>query len=185
MRSDKNSSYVFKVTREGNSLVLDDGGCLTNAFFSVSETKFVAEDADRSLVLENDVMSVDLAGDAAKAIRIGPLPPERATGTDPDEALTARVEQILKAFENGGESAEKVPGVASQGRQDFASGPSVEFRGIKSISFLGMVSLSNNKIIRHGSPGGTGWLLQDGWSPGRIASSSSISLQMAKSLIKM
>jgi hypothetical protein len=62
------------------------------------------------------------------------------------------VEQILKAFEHGGQSVEKVPGVASQARQDFARGPSVEFQGIKSISFLGMFSLSNNKIIRHGSP---------------------------------
>ena len=103
-------------------------------------------------MLEDDVISLDLAGDAARAVRIGPLPSERATGADPDEALTAQVEQILKAFEHGGESVDKVPGVASQARQDFARGPSVEFRGIKSISFLGMVSLSNNKIIRHGAP---------------------------------
>jgi CubicO group peptidase (beta-lactamase class C family) len=143
---------LLKVTREGNSLVLDDGGRLTNAFFPVSESKFVAEDAARSFVLEDDVISLDLAGDAARAVRIGPLPSERATGADPDEALTAQVEQILKAFEHGGESVDKVPGVASQARQDFARGPSVEFRGIKSISFLGMFSLSDSKIIRHGSP---------------------------------
>lgn len=133
-------------------MVLDDGGCLTNAFFPVSESRFVAEDANRSFVLESDGMSIDLAGDAAKAVRIGPPPSQRAAATDPDKALTAQVEKILKAFEHGGESVEKVPGVASQTRQDFARGPSVEFQGIKSISFLEMVSLSDKKIIRHGSP---------------------------------
>jgi CubicO group peptidase (beta-lactamase class C family) len=50
---------LLKVTREGNSLVLDDGGRLTNASFPLSESKFIAEDADRSFVLDNDVMSLN------------------------------------------------------------------------------------------------------------------------------
>ena len=44
-------SQVLKVNREGDHLVLDDGGRLVNPFLPLSETKFVAEDADRGFTL--------------------------------------------------------------------------------------------------------------------------------------
>src|SRR5262249_26300065 len=44
-------SQLLKVLREGDHLVLDDGGRLVNPFLPLSETRFVAEDADRGFTL--------------------------------------------------------------------------------------------------------------------------------------
>ena len=56
---------VLKVTREGDHLVLDDGNRLVNPFLPLSETNFVAEDADRGFTLtrteKGEVSSMVLA----------------------------------------------------------------------------------------------------------------------------
>jgi CubicO group peptidase (beta-lactamase class C family) len=44
-------SQLLKVSREGDHLMLDDGGRLVNPFLPLSETLFVAEDADRGFTL--------------------------------------------------------------------------------------------------------------------------------------
>ncbi len=142
---------LLQMTRSGNSLVLDDGGRLTNAFLPLSESKFVAEDSDRSFVIENGVITLRLGSDVAKAYRIGPPVPSFNAEHDPDPSLTARVERILKAFELGGKAVAEVAGVAPQARQDYARGPAPEFQGIESISFAAMHSLASSSIRRHGA----------------------------------
>jgi CubicO group peptidase (beta-lactamase class C family) len=142
---------LLKVTRKGNSLVLDDGGRLTNAFLPLSETKFVAEDADRSFAIDGGTIAFQLGDGTAKAYRIGPPATVSGPRIDPDPSLTARVERILKAFERGGKAVEEVPGVAPQARQDYARGPSPELRGIESLHFVAMHALSRVKTQRHGA----------------------------------
>src|SRR5262249_10824584 len=44
-------SQVLKVTRDKAVLALDDGGTLANDFLPLSDTEFVAEDADRGFTL--------------------------------------------------------------------------------------------------------------------------------------
>ena len=66
-------SQILKVTREGNSLILDDGGRLTNVFLPLSDTSFVAEDADRGFVVIRESngnvsgMTLRLVGDQMPA----------------------------------------------------------------------------------------------------------------------
>ena len=114
------------MTREGNSLILDDSGRLTNAFLPLSDTSFVAEDADRGFVItrepKGDVsgLMLRLVGDRMPAQRIGPLVGAVKREPDADPPLTTRIESVLKAFSQGGKAVEEVVGVAPQARKDFA-----------------------------------------------------------------
>jgi CubicO group peptidase (beta-lactamase class C family) len=150
-------SQVLKVTREGNSLILDDGGRLTNAFLPLSDTSFTAEDADRGFVMNREAngdvsgMTLRLVADQMQAQRIGPLVHRVERQPDADPALTRRVEGVLRAFEQGGRAVEEVAGVAPQARKDFARGPAPEFTGIRSISFLTAHDVSDRGIERHGA----------------------------------
>ena len=111
-------SQVLKVTREGDELVLDDGGRLVNPFFPLSDTQFVAEDADRGFTLtrtekgEVSGMTLRLVADEMPVQRIGPLFRSLEPRPDPDRALTRKVEAVLKAFALGGSAVEEVSNVA-------------------------------------------------------------------------
>lgn len=142
---------LLRVTREGNSLVLDDGGRLTNAFLPLSESKFVAEDSDRSFVIENGVITLHLGKDVAKAYWIGPPADSFAPERDPDPSLTAQVERVLKAFELGGRPVAEVSGLAPQARQDYVRGPAPELQWVESITFIALRSLASSNILRHGA----------------------------------
>jgi CubicO group peptidase (beta-lactamase class C family) len=150
-------SQVLKVTRKGNSLILDDGGRLTNAFLPRSEISFVAEDADRGFVLTRDAngelagMTLRLVGDQMPAQRIGPLVRSVEHQPDGNRALTLRVETVLKAFAQGGKAVEQLAGVAPQARKDFARGPAPEFAGMRAISFIAARDMSGRGIERHGA----------------------------------
>jgi D-alanyl-D-alanine carboxypeptidase len=149
-------SQVLQVTREDDHLVLDDGGRLVNAFLPLSETQFVAEDADRGITLirtekgEVSGLSLRLVADKMPAQRIGPLFRSLEPSPDPDRALTRRVEAVLKAFALGGKFVEEVGNVAPQARQDYTRGPSPELAGIRSISYIVARDVSDRDIVRHG-----------------------------------
>ena len=64
-------SQLLKVTREGDALVLDDGGRLVNAFLPLSETGFVAEDADRGFTLTRTEGGRGVRDDAPTGRRTG------------------------------------------------------------------------------------------------------------------
>lgn len=150
-------SQVLRVTREKEALVLDDGGRLAGAFLPLSDTRFVAEDADRGFVLDRGVngeptgMALRLGSDEMPVQRIGPLPRSVDPQPDPDPAFTQGVEAVLRAFERGGAAVEEVPGVAPQARTDYARGPSPELAGIERISFVGSQDVSGRGIERHGA----------------------------------
>jgi CubicO group peptidase (beta-lactamase class C family) len=150
-------SQVLKVTREENHLILDDGGRLVNAFLPLSETKFVAEDADRGCTFtrteKGDVsgLTLRLIADEMAVQRIGPpfrsLKPEPG----PDRELMRTVEAVIKAFAVGGRAVEDVRGVAPQARRDYARGPSPELAGITSVSFVAVRDVAALGIERHGA----------------------------------
>ena len=150
-------SQLLKVSQDGNTLVLDDGGRLTNAFLPLSETQFVAEDADRGFTLtraeagEPTGMTLRLVADEMPVQRIGPLVRLLKPVPDPDLGLTQKLQAVLKAFAQGGHAVEVVEGVAPQARQDYTRGPSPELSGIQSISYLGERSLAAKGIERHGA----------------------------------
>jgi hypothetical protein len=137
--------------------LLDDGGRLVNSFLPLSETKFVAEDADRGLTLtrtekgEVSGMTLRLVADNMPAQRIGPLFRSLAPRPDPDRALTRKVESVLKAFAQGGIAVEEVSNVAFQARKDYSRGPSPELEGIRAISFITAQDVSDRGIERHGA----------------------------------
>jgi CubicO group peptidase (beta-lactamase class C family) len=150
-------SQVLKVTGEGNHLVLDDGGRLANVFLPLSETNFVAEDADRGFILtraksgEVSGMTLRLIADQMHAQRMGPLADSIKVQPDPDPALTRRVEAVLKAFEHGGNAVERLSSIAPQARKDYARGPSPELAGIRAISYIAVQDVSDRGIERHGA----------------------------------
>ena len=147
-------SQLLKVSQDGNTLVLDDGGRLTNAFLPLSETQFVAEDADRGFTLiraeagEPTGMTLRLVADEMPVQRIGPLVRLLKPVPDPDHGLTQKLEAILKAFAQGGHAVEVVEGLAPQARLDYARGPSPELSGIQSLSYLGERNLAAKGIER-------------------------------------
>jgi len=148
---------VFQVRRDGEALVVDDGGRLTGTFEPVSQTKFVAADCDRGMTFASDsrgvLKSVSLRlGDwTTEAQIIGPLASSVKPKPDPDVDRTQRILKVLRAFERGGEPVESVEGVAPQARKDFARGPAPEFSGTQSISYLTEFDVSGRKIERHGA----------------------------------
>jgi CubicO group peptidase (beta-lactamase class C family) len=149
-------SQLLKVSREGDRLVLDDGGRLVNPFLPLSETRFVAEDADRGFTLtrtekgEVSGMTLRLLADEMPAQRIGPLFRSLEPQPDPDRVLTRKVEAVLKAFAAGGTAVEAVGNVAPQARKDYSRGPSPELVGIRGISFIAAQDVSERGIVRHG-----------------------------------
>jgi hypothetical protein len=149
-------SQLVTARREGTALALDDGGRLANRFLALSDSSFVAEDADRGFTMRRTPdgavsgMTLRLLADTMRVQRIGPLPPSRPS-TDPDPARTRRVELVLRAFEQGGRAVEDVAGVAAQARRDYARGPSPEFAGMRSIAFLAAHDVAGRGIARHGS----------------------------------
>ncbi len=149
-------SQLLKVLREGDHLVLDDGGRLVNPFLPLSETRFVAEDADRGFTLtktekgEVSGMTLRLVADEMPVQRIGPLFRSLESRPDPDRVLTRKVEEVLKAFAAGGRAVEAVGGVAPQARKDYSRGPSPELGGIRAISFIAVQDVSERGIERHG-----------------------------------
>jgi len=149
-------SQVLKVTRDGDTLILDDGGRLTDAFLSVSNNKFVAEDADRGFDLvkaENGAvtgMVLRLGPDEMKVQRIGSLASSLKPQADPDPALTKCIETVLRAFAGGGKAVEETPNIAPGARHDYSQGPSPELSEIQSIAFVGVLAVEDRGIERHG-----------------------------------
>jgi CubicO group peptidase (beta-lactamase class C family) len=150
-------SQVLKVTRDGNTLILDDGGRLTDAFLSVSNSKFVAEDADRGFDLvkaENGAvtgMVLRLGPDEMKVQRIGSLASSLKPQSDPDPALTKNIETVLRAFAGSGKAVEETPNITPGARHDYSQGPSPELSEIQSIAFVGVLAVEDRGIERHGS----------------------------------
>lgn len=150
-------SQILKVARDRENLFLDDGGGVNNEFVPVSESRFVAEEADRAFAVtrdaEGDVIraTLRLGKDALAIQRIGPLARTLRPELDPDPALTAKIEAILKAFARGGEAVEQAPLLAPQARADYARGAAPELSGIRGVSYLAGWDVASRGIVRHGA----------------------------------
>lgn len=149
-------SQLLTIRREGGALALDDGGRLANRFLALSDSTFAAEDADRGVTMRRSPsgavtgLTLRLAADTMSVQRIGPLPSRDVAATDPDPALTRRIDAVLHAFELGGSAVEKVPGVADQARRDYAHGPAPEFAGIRGIAYVAAHDMRGRGVSRHG-----------------------------------
>ena len=147
---------LLKVTREGGVLVLDDGGRLTNEFVPVSDTEFVAADADRGFTVLRTAkgaverMTLRLGSDEMPVQRIGPLFSSLMPQAGADAALTRKVEAVLRAMAKGGKAVEQVPELAPQARRDYSHMAVPEYEGIQSISLLGAQDVAGRGIERHG-----------------------------------
>jgi CubicO group peptidase (beta-lactamase class C family) len=148
-------SRVLTVTREGSNLFLNDGGNMANLFLPLSETKFIAQDAERGCEFHRATdgavsgMRLRLGVDEMEVQRMGPLASKLQRQTDPHPARTTRIETILKAFAKGGAEVERVEGVAPQARKDFARGPAPEFQDLTNIKFIAAQNVTGRGIRRH------------------------------------
>jgi CubicO group peptidase (beta-lactamase class C family) len=150
-------TQLLRISREDDHLVVDDGGRLANSFLPVSETEFVAEDADRGLTFGPAAAGVfsgitlRLLKDRVGVQRIGPLFDSLTARPPLDPALTRRLESVLKAFALGGRNVADVPGVAPQARVDYSRGPAPELAGIESLAIVHQVDVTGRGIERHGA----------------------------------
>jgi CubicO group peptidase (beta-lactamase class C family) len=150
-------SQIVKATRDRAGLLLDDGGGLNNEFLPVAPDRFLAEEAEREFTVATDTggnvtgATLRLGADSLPVQRIGPLARAFRPAPDPDPALTARVEAVLKAFATGGEAVRTVPGLAPQAREDYARGPAPELVGVRRVSYVATVDVSARGIERHGA----------------------------------
>jgi hypothetical protein len=148
-------SQLLRVRREGNGLVLDDGGQLVNAFLPLSESNFVAEDADRGFTLIRNKqgellgLTLRLIRDEMPVQRIGPFARSLEARLGDNSTEDRKLEAVLKAFAQGGKAVEAAEGVAPQARKDYARGPSPELSGIQGISFITGQDVSDRGIERH------------------------------------
>jgi CubicO group peptidase (beta-lactamase class C family) len=149
-------SQVLKVTRDKAVLALDDGGTLANDFLPLSDTEFVAEDADRGFTLsraangEVSGMTLRLGPDKMKVQRMGPLFSSAKVESDPNPELTQKVEAVLKAMAEGGDAVKKVANIAPGCRKDYSQGPAGELKGIKAVTFVSSQDVTGKGIVRHG-----------------------------------
>jgi hypothetical protein len=150
-------SQLLKVTREGDHLVADDGGRLVNSFLPISDTEFVAEDADRGLTFVKSKdgvvagVNLRLIKDRMSGQRLGPLFSSVAPQPDPKPELTRKIETVLEAFAVGGKAVEEVDNLAPQARTDYAHGPSPELHGMTAIRYLTARDVAGLGIERHGA----------------------------------
>jgi hypothetical protein len=148
---------LLKVFHEKDALVLDDGGRLTNEFLPLSDTRFVAADADRGFTIVRspkgvvEMMTLRLGSDEMQVQRIGPLFSSLKPQTDGDAALIRKVEAVLKALAEGGRAVERVANLAPQARKDYSHGSVPEYDGIESISLIGAQDVAGRGIERHGA----------------------------------
>ena len=150
-------SQLLKVTRDKSGLLLDDGGGLNNEFMPLSDTRFIVEEADWgfnvSRNVQGDVPSalLRLGKDEMVVQRIGPLARTVTPRSDPDMALTEKIETVLKAFAQGGQAVQNAPQLAPQARKDYSSGPTWELTGMQSIAYLSTQDVATKGIERHGA----------------------------------
>jgi hypothetical protein len=150
-------SQILNVTRDKSGLLLDDGGGVNNQFLPISDTRFIAEEADRGFAVTRDAKGdvtsaiLRLGKDEMAVQRIGPLVRTVTPQSDPNPALTKMIESVLKAFAQGGKAVEVVAQLAPQARKDYSRGPAWELTGIQSISYISTQDVSKQGIERHGA----------------------------------
>lgn len=150
-------SQLLRALRTRNALYLDDGGGVNNDFLPVSDTRFVAEEADRGFTVTRSAQgevtgaTLRLGKDEMAVQRIGPLAHTVKPQPDPDPGLTTKIEAVLRAFAQGGKAVEEVPQLASQARTDYARGPAQELSGMQGISYVTTMDVSGRGIERHGA----------------------------------
>jgi CubicO group peptidase (beta-lactamase class C family) len=150
-------SQLLKVVRDGSWLFLDDGGGVNNEFLPVSDTRFIAEEADRGFTVIRNAQggvggaTLRLGKDEMAVQRIGPLAHTLTERPDPDPVLTGKIQAVLKAFAQGGPAVEAVPLLAPQTRKDYSRGPASELAGIARIAYVASQDVAARGIERHGA----------------------------------
>ena len=148
---------ILKATRDGSSLFLDDSGGVNNDFLPVSESRFLAEAADRGFAVTQDAQgevtgaTLRLGPDEIAVPRIGPLARAVKSQPDPNPALTQQIRAILQAFAQGGKAVTDSPQIAPQARNDFAHGPTPELAGMQRLTYVDVQNVEGRGIERHGT----------------------------------
>jgi CubicO group peptidase (beta-lactamase class C family) len=139
-------------TKEGLIGTIEGG--LFDDFIPESETTYVLPDLEGEATFEKNEQSevIGLSWKSGprttKATRIGPLIRTLKPQTDPDAALSRKIESALRAFERGGESVKEVPGVTPGARRDFTR-PGDKLAGLRSLSFVAARDVADRRIVRH------------------------------------
>jgi D-alanyl-D-alanine carboxypeptidase len=150
-------SQLLRVARDTSGLYLNDSGGVNNEFLPVSDTRFLAEEADRAFTVTRDANGnvtgamLRLGKDEMAVQRIGPLARTLAPQTDPDPTLTRRITEVLKALGQGGKAVEDVALLAPQARKDFSFGREYALVGMRDISYIAARDIAAQGIERHGA----------------------------------
>lgn len=152
------NNMISFVAANGRLFSASDG--LPNEeFVYVGDDRFASADRSLRIAFNRDAAGAVTGltwtqGDRDRVVpRIGPLVSQLARQTDPDPALTARVDAALRAMATGGAAVTSAKELTPGAQRDFGrGGPWPAVAGYRSITFIGVQDVSARGIIRHGSP---------------------------------
>ena len=92
-------------------------------------------------------------GDRQRAVpRVGPLVSMLPRQADPDPALSARVNDALRALAQGGEAVSSAAALTAGARAAYGRAPWRAAVGFRAVTFLGAEDVRGRKLERHGHP---------------------------------
>jgi CubicO group peptidase (beta-lactamase class C family) len=140
----------------GRLFIVSDG-LPDEEFVAVGEDRFQSMDRDSRIGFVRDAGGAVTAltwtrgGATRTAPRIGPLVSSLPRQSDPDPALTARVDAALRAMAQGGAAVASAPTLTAGAQRDFSRmGTWPVAAGYRSIAFIGSQIVAGRGLERHG-----------------------------------
>lgn len=152
-----NNNMMTLMTANGRLYSATDG-LLDEEFVSVGGDRFASSERNVRFAFTRDAGGgitglTWTQGDEDRAVpRIGPLVSMLARQTDPDPALTVRLDATLRALAQGGATVASAPALTEGARRNFSRGPWRAVAGYRRITFIGAQDVSARKLERHGHP---------------------------------
>jgi CubicO group peptidase (beta-lactamase class C family) len=125
-------------------------------FLPIGGDQFASTDRDSRITFTRDAAGAVTGltftrGTQARAIpRIGPLVSLLARQSDPDPALTAKLDATLRIMGPGFAAIATAPALSPGAQQAFSRGPWPVAAGYRSVTYLGTVDVAGRGIERHG-----------------------------------
>ena len=153
-----NNNMVTFVAQNGRLCRASDG-MPDEEFGAVGGDRFASADRSLRVAFTRDAAGTVSGltwtqGDRDRVVpRVGPLVSQLSPQTDPDSALTARVDAALRALAVGGAAVTNAKELTSGAQRDFArAGPWPAVAGYRGITFIGVQDVSARNLSRHGHP---------------------------------